>query len=337
MPTGPAGPPAGQRHAAGSSQRSAPLIRRSRPRHHPRRGALEQGQPLRPPAGSPARSGSPTRPVPIIATRLPGQVVVVVPAGGVEDLAGEGVEPRDVRDLRVGQRPGRGDDAHRRSGPRASSRSPSACSPSQRLIEHLGVRSGCGRGRSVRDMLQVRADLLPGEGARPVGVGRERERVQVRRHVAGAPGIAVVAPGAADRVGPLQDDEVGGPARSRTAAPRPPKPDPITATRTCAGQRSGLAGRRSRPDRDACYPDGLPATAGPPMLGLCTRGGRYPGFSIAVGQASSVGELRGEAWRSGGPAAGAGRQAGGMSRACRCCPGSARWRCAGWPASGGAW
>ena len=49
-------------------------------------------------------------PVPIIGDALAAQVVVVVPAGGVEDLAGEGVEPRDVRDLRVGERAGRGDD-----------------------------------------------------------------------------------------------------------------------------------------------------------------------------------------------------------------------------------
>src|SRR5215469_4544577 len=44
---------------------------------------------------------------------------------------------------------------------------------------------------------------------RPVGVRRERERVQVRRDVAGASGVGVVPPGAADRGRPLQDDEVG--------------------------------------------------------------------------------------------------------------------------------
>ena len=62
----------------------------------------------------------------------------------------------------------------------------------------------------VRDVLQVGADvLLPGEGARPVGVGREGEGVEVGRYVAGAAGIAVVPPGAAHRAGPLQDDEIG--------------------------------------------------------------------------------------------------------------------------------
>src|SRR5215831_1872189 len=71
----------------------------------------------------------------------------------------------------------------------------------------------------VGDVLQVAPDLrLPGETVRPVRVGRERERVQVRRDVAGTPGIGVVAPGAADRAGPFQDDEVGHPGGAQPDA-----------------------------------------------------------------------------------------------------------------------
>src|SRR5690348_223575 len=63
---------------------------------------------------------------------------------------------------------------------------------------------------AVGDLFQVAPDLwLPGEAVCPAGVRRERERVQVRRDVAGAPGIGVVPPGASDRGRPLQDDEVG--------------------------------------------------------------------------------------------------------------------------------
>ena len=59
------------------------------------------------------------------------------------------------------------------------------------------------------DSLEVVPDLgLIGERVLPVGLGLERERVQVRRDVAGAAGVTVVAPRAADVVELLQDDEV---------------------------------------------------------------------------------------------------------------------------------
>jgi hypothetical protein len=55
----------------------------------------------------------------------------------------------------------------------------------------------------------------------------------MRGHVAGAAGIAVVAPRAADVVGPLEDDEVldAGLAQAM-AIPSPAKPLPTIATRT---------------------------------------------------------------------------------------------------------
>ena len=61
---------------------------------------------------------------------------------------------------------------------------------------------------AVHAVLEVGEDLgLLGELPGPVDVGRERERVEVRRHVAGGAGIRVVPPGAADAVGLLVDRE----------------------------------------------------------------------------------------------------------------------------------
>src|SRR6185436_20865691 len=62
----------------------------------------------------------------------------------------------------------------------------------------------------VRALLEVAPDLrLTGVAVGPVRIGRERERVEVRGHVARAPGITVVAPRPPDVVRALQEDEVG--------------------------------------------------------------------------------------------------------------------------------
>jgi hypothetical protein len=64
----------------------------------------------------------------------------------------------------------------------------------------------------VGDPAQVIPDLrLPGEGVAPVGVGREGEGVEVRRHVALASGVGVGLPGAADILGAIEHDEVLAP------------------------------------------------------------------------------------------------------------------------------
>ncbi|CAM5497407.1 hypothetical protein STANM337S_03614 [Streptomyces tanashiensis] len=144
---------------------------------------------------------------------LAAQVVVVVPARRVEDLAGEVREARDVGDLRVGERSGGGDED---LGAEAAAAGLDL--PPQRLrvpprLQHLVVQAEVRTDpEGVGDVLQVGADVaLPGEGPGPVRVGREGEGVEVGGDVAGAAGVAVVAPGAAHGVGPLQDDEVGDP------------------------------------------------------------------------------------------------------------------------------
>src|SRR5204862_6100292 len=60
-----------------------------------------------------------------------------------------------------------------------------------------------------RDAAQVVPDLvLAAERLRPIRVARERERVEPRRHVAATARIRVVAPGATEVVGALEQDEV---------------------------------------------------------------------------------------------------------------------------------
>src|SRR5215207_1109356 len=62
---------------------------------------------------------------------------------------------------------------------------------------------------AARRLPQVVEDLrLRGERARPVRVRGERERVEVRGHVAAAARVGVVPPGAADVAGALQQHEV---------------------------------------------------------------------------------------------------------------------------------
>ena len=112
----------------------------------------------RPAWRSPGRSGSTEAPVPITATRLPAQVVVVVPAGGVEDLALEGVDAGDLGQLRLGEPAGAGDhdvgdhgavvgghvpDAGRPRPRRASSHGDAEAEP----VEHARLARRCARGR----------------------------------------------------------------------------------------------------------------------------------------------------------------------------------------------
>ena len=88
---------------------------------------------------------------------------------------------------------------------RSSFQAASSISWSKRMCGGIAVFVG--------DAFQIGLDLrLRRAQARPVGVERERERVQVRGHVAGAPRVAVVAPGPAEPRGALEQHEVVLPA-----------------------------------------------------------------------------------------------------------------------------
>jgi hypothetical protein len=77
-------------------------------------------------------------------------------------------------------------------------------------LEHVVTKPEMGpQAKLVDAALQVFMNLtLAREHSVPVGVRRERERVQRTLHVARAPWITVVAPHSTDVIGPFQNDEV---------------------------------------------------------------------------------------------------------------------------------
>ena len=138
-----------------------------------------------------------------------GQVVVVVPLGGVEQPSGEGVQTGHVGPAGPAQLAAGGDHdvglVHR------------AVSEPQLPVGAVPVgRADLGAQADVRqhavlggDPAQVVVDLgAHGEAARPAAVRRPGEGVQVAGHVARRTGVGVVAPDPAHVVGPLEHDEV---------------------------------------------------------------------------------------------------------------------------------
>ena len=107
------------------------------------------------------------------------------------------------------QHAGRGDDEVRVVG-----RSVGKHEPPPAALEHAAghlaaVAGECVDAPAPRDVLEVREDLRARrEAMRPLGIERERVAVEVRRHVAREPGIRVLAPGPAEPVGLLVDDDV---------------------------------------------------------------------------------------------------------------------------------
>ncbi len=137
----------------------------------------------------------------------------MVPTGGVEDLALEPVETVNVRQCRLGERANGRDHEIRRELPLRSAHVPPrlVLVPSDLLnfdsepmpVKHV-VLSG--------NPLDVGLNLgLFGVRTAPTGVRREREGIQVRRHIAGRARVGVHPPRAADVISPLEDQEVGVP------------------------------------------------------------------------------------------------------------------------------
>ena len=136
--------------------------------------------------------------------------IVVVPARRVKQAAGEALEPGQPGHRRLGERADGGDED---VGGEAAARRlehPAAGRASQAASRISWSKRTCGiTPKRERAAAQVGVDLGGGGvGAAPVGVRREGERVQVRLHVAGAAGVGVVAPDAADVAGALEDEEV---------------------------------------------------------------------------------------------------------------------------------
>ena len=137
--------------------------------------------------------------------------VGVVPAGGVERLAGEGGEAGDLRVGRPAEPAGGRDDGPGDHGVALAGLD----GPEPRALVERGPRGGCAEADVGADAVLVRAALEVGEDlaplrelAGPAGVLLERERVEVRLDVAGGTRIAVVTPGATQALGLLQHGEV---------------------------------------------------------------------------------------------------------------------------------
>ena len=142
-----------------------------------------------------------------------GQVDVVIPPGGVEDLALELVETIDVRQCRLGQRTHCRHHEIRREGPRRSAHMPPRLLRVPPDLVNLAAEPvSVEHPMLSRDPLDVRLDLgLFGIRTGPPSVRRERVGIQVRRHIAGRPRVGVHPPGAADIVSPLDHQKVGVP------------------------------------------------------------------------------------------------------------------------------
>jgi hypothetical protein len=134
----------------------------------------------------------------------------VVPTRRVEGLALEGVEPLDVGDGRLAQRAHAADHDVRGVRPLRGLDAPQLRVVVPAHLLDLVAEADVGQDAVVlRALAQVGEDLgLRREQPTPIGVGRERERVEVRLHVAGAARIGVVAPGPAHVGRALQDHEV---------------------------------------------------------------------------------------------------------------------------------
>ena len=139
------------------------------------------------------------------------QIETVLPTRGMEDLAAKGLEAREVRDGRLAQRAG-GPHQHRcavlLSPGRAHGPASGAVVP-PRLLHGAPEAQGRAHVESVHTLAQVVPDFaLRGEGAGPIGIESEGERVEVGRDVARGAGVGVVAPGAAKVVAAVEDHEV---------------------------------------------------------------------------------------------------------------------------------
>ena len=182
-------------------------------RHHPGRGALiqrelrHQRRDLRHELDR-AGAGADDRDALVL------EIEPVVPAGGVEALAPERLQAGDARDQRQMQGADREHHHRRREAPSVGGSQGPACGPL--VPARLGQGGAEAQMRREAapgdDALEVGEDVgLRGEGALPVGFRLRRDGIEVRRDVAGAAGIGVVAPGAADAVGLLQDQERDAP------------------------------------------------------------------------------------------------------------------------------
>jgi hypothetical protein len=139
-----------------------------------------------------------------------GQVDIVIPVGRMPRGAGEPVPAGDV-----------GQDGAAELADGADDRGGLQCGavvqgevPDRAALVELGGRDSSAEAQVRAEAVlgdqrvQVRQDLVARRVPPAPAPGPERERVQVRRYVAGQAGVGVVAPGSAEVIGPVQHDEV---------------------------------------------------------------------------------------------------------------------------------
>src|SRR4029077_9570374 len=141
---------------------------------------------------------------------LSAEVVIVPPLSRVKRGAGEAFESRNGREFRVAQRADAKDQE-----PRDEVATLGAHAPRARGLVPGGVFEAAVEvdvrhdTEGFRALAQVRPDLrLRRIRACPVGLWRERERVQARRNVARAPWIGVVPPRTTDIASSLEHHEI---------------------------------------------------------------------------------------------------------------------------------
>ena len=194
-----------RRSARRSIRRVAPVVARD----HPRGGALvdvEVGRDLLHLGDDLDRR----RAGPDDRHPLAGEVDRVVPPGGVEERAREGLDALDLRQARLGQAAGAGD---QRACDDVARRRPAAPDLGlvvpRRALELGAEHDLVGHGVLTGDALEVGLDLRLRRVRRaPVAVAGEGVRVQLARDVAAGAGVGVVAPGPADVVRLLDHDEI---------------------------------------------------------------------------------------------------------------------------------
>jgi hypothetical protein len=165
-------------------------------------------------ASTSPRTVSTTRRIRSVASHghaSPAEVVGVVPVGRVEQRPSERVQARDVRRAGTAQLPGGGDeDVGLVLASPGKIQPPAPRGLVEGGAEHLGVETDVRQhAEAACDVAQVLVDLrLRGEPPRPVGLRRERQRVQVGGHVAGGAGIGVLPPHSPDVAALLEEHDV---------------------------------------------------------------------------------------------------------------------------------
>ena len=197
-----------RRHPAQDGAQQGGLGQFHRRPHHPLRGPHEVGDVggLALQGGHDLHSGGT---VPEDGDSAAAGRDVVVPPRGVHDVAAECVEPRDVRRKGMMQHTGCGDhevgfQLCAVSGGDLPPR------PGEDGRDDFGIQLEANvETEPFDDVAEVTLDLIArGEHASPVGFRRERELVELRRHVARQPGVAIPVPDSADVRALLQNGEI---------------------------------------------------------------------------------------------------------------------------------